>query len=136
MDVDELMTGAVTTVKPQDRIRVVLQLMEAQSIRHLPVVEQGRLVGMVSDRDVREYRFAFAQERENPACTMELLDTPVADAMTKQVIALNTGDSTGAAIDLMVEHRIGAVPVLDWDTEALVGILSYVDVLRSLRPLA
>jgi acetoin utilization protein AcuB len=55
--------------------------------------------------------------------------------MASDVVAVNATDDLIEAIDLMIEHRIGAVPVVETGSSALVGIVSYVDVLRTARDL-
>lgn len=127
------MTTTLVTIKPTDTVREALARMEDQEIRHLPVVEGKRLAGMVSDRDLREYRLPVMEEIENPEYADDLLDTPVAEMMNTDVVTLEPGESVKAAIDLMLEYGVGALPVVDRHKEELVGILSYVDVLRYLR---
>lgn len=133
MEVQELMTTALVTIKPTDSVREALSKMEDQEIRHLPVVEGKRLAGMVSDRDLREYRLPVMEEIENPDYADDLLDTPVAEMMNTDVVTLEPGETLKAAIDLMLEYGVGALPVVDRHKEELVGILSYVDVLRHVR---
>ena len=136
MDVSEIMTQAVVTANPGDPVRKALELLEDQHIRHLPVIDDGRLVGMLSDRDLREYRLPLMQELDDPGFASELLDAPVSQAMATQPIAVDAGESVRSTIDLMVEHGIGAVPVIDRHSDELIGIVSYVDVLKSLRTVA
>jgi acetoin utilization protein AcuB len=134
MDVDSIMTTSVVTTAPTDTVRSALQLLEDQEIRHLPVVDDGRLVGMLSDRDVREQRLPLMEELDDPERASDLLSAPISSVMQSGVLSLDTGDSLADAIDLMLEHKIGAVPVVERHTEQLVGIVSYIDVLRALRP--
>ena len=129
------MTTAVVTIKPSDTVREALARMEDQEIRHLPVVEGKRLVGVVSDRDLREYRLPVDEEIENPEYADDLLDTKVAEMMNTDVVTLEPGENVKTAIDVMLEYGVGALPVVDRHKEELVGILSYVDVLRFVRPM-
>lgn len=133
MQVQELMTKALVTIKPADTVRVALRLMEDQEVRHLPVVQGSRLVGMVSDRDLREYRLPVLEEIENPEYADDLLETPVADLMNTDLVTLEPGESLQTTIDLMLEYGVGALPVVDGHDEELQGIISYVDVLRFVR---
>jgi acetoin utilization protein AcuB len=133
MDVQELMTAALVTIKPSDTVRVALTKMEDQEIRHLPVVQGKQLVGMVSDRDLREYRLPVVEEIENPEYAEDLLETPVSEVMNTDLVTLDTSENVKTAIDLMLEYGVGALPVLDRGRDELVGILSYVDVLRYVR---
>ncbi|MCA9709049.1 MAG: CBS domain-containing protein [Myxococcales bacterium] len=133
MQVSELMTEALVTIKPDDTVRTALLRMEDQQVRHLPVVEGRRLAGMVSDRDLREYRLPIMEEIDNPDYADDLLDTPVSEVMTTDLVTLDTVETIKTAIDLMLEYGVGAVPVIDRRTDTLAGIVSYVDVLRALR---
>jgi acetoin utilization protein AcuB len=131
--VESVMTANPMTAKPDTPIREALQLLEDMEIRHLPVLDDGRLVGIVSDRDLREFRLPLFQEMDNPDFAEELAQTPVSAAMSSLVISVETGEDLGSAIDAMMEHGVGAVPVVERDGDTLVGIVSYVDVLRVLR---
>jgi acetoin utilization protein AcuB len=133
MEVQQLMTTSVVTAKPETTVRDALQLLEDQEIRHLPVVDDGRLVGMVSDRDLREYRLPMLEELNNPDFAESLTTDTLASVMSGNVIALDTGESLKAAIDAIIEYGVGALPVIDRHTDELQGIVSYVDILKALR---
>lgn len=137
MDADELtviqaMTDNVVFVNVTASIREALQAMHDSDIRHVPVLdEDGELVGIVSDRDLR----AFApivpvldEAGENPQ-----LELPVTQIMNTDVRTVTVEDDLAAAVDLMIEHRIGAVPVIDPDSNELVGIVSTIDALKLMR---
>ena len=136
MDVESIMTRDVVTAAPNDTIRSALRLLEDQEIRHLPVVDEGRLVGMLSDRDLREHRLPLMEELEDPDYADSLMQGSVSAVMKGGVLSVSTSDGVAEAIDIMVEYKVGAVPVVDGHTDELVGIVSYVDVLRALRPSA
>lgn len=133
MDATALMTSTVVTATPKDTVRRALRLLEDGDIRHLPIVEGKKLVGLVSDRDLREYRLPLVEEIEDPDYADDLLDTPLSEVMSGDIICLETGESLATAVDLMIEYGIGAIPVVDPDTTELLGILSYVDVLKAVR---
>lgn len=134
MDVDSIMTREVISTTPSESIRAALLKIEDQDIRHLPVLDDGRLVGMISDRDLREQRLPLMEEIEDPDYADNLLSAPISSVMSGDVLSVDTGESLRAAVDLMIEYKVGAVPVVDRHTEQLVGIVSYIDVLRALRP--
>jgi len=130
-----IMSRDPVTISPRETVRAALEQIELQAVRHLPILANGRLVGMLSDRDLREYRLPLTEELEEPEYADELLDTPIADIMSGYVVSVDTGEDIRAAVDLMLEYGIGAIPVIDRSTEQLVGIVSYVDVLRVAREL-
>jgi acetoin utilization protein AcuB len=118
MQARELMTKKPTFIAEKARIREAVDILQSMEIRHLPVVNDDReVVGMLSDRDLREVR-------------SESLDSRVTDIMSSNVFSVEEEDDIEDAVELMLENKIGAVPVVDGDG-ALVGIISYVDVLRA-----
>jgi CBS domain-containing protein len=129
MQVSEWMTSAPLTVAPSTPIPKVQELMVYRRIRHLPVVEDGRLVGIITDRDVRTVQ-------PSPASSLSvremhyLLDRLTARAvMTRPVLTVGPHESLSVAVRLMLENRIGGLPVTEG--ERLLGILTAVDLLRA-----
>jgi acetoin utilization protein AcuB len=129
----DLMTPDPLTVTPQASIADVWDLMREVDVRHLPVVEASVLVGMVSDRDVARVDLARLLKVEGAHALREELATPVAQIMSPDVIAVGPEAEIGEVIDLLIDHKIGAVPVVEEDTREVLGIISYVDVLRALQ---
>ncbi len=136
MDVKEIMTTTLVTASVNDTVGHALRLLEDQEIRHLPIVNGKKLVGMVSDRDLREYRLPLLVELNEPKRADAMLDTPLFQLMKEAVLALETHETLVQAIDLLLQYGVGAVPVVERDSDEIVGIVSYVDVLRALRPIA
>ncbi len=134
MQIADIMTPSPITAKATDSVRRALALLEDQDIRHLPVIDDDRrLVGVVSDRDLREYRLPVLEELDNPEQAEDLLDTALSEVMSGDVISVDSGEDLVAACDLVIEYRIGAIPVLDRTSGELVGIVSYMDLLRVAR---
>lgn len=133
MLISEIMTAEVITAKPSDSVGNALSLLEDLDIRHLPIVEDSRLVGLVTDRDLREYRLPIMQELEHPDEADALLATPISEVMNKTIISVYANEKVKVAIDLMLEYKIGAIPVINRNQEHLVGIISYIDILRAVR---
>ena len=131
MNVADIMTATPEVIQAHDPIRVALGKLRENDIRHLPVMRGKELVGMLSERDVRGVA-ALAVEESYKV----LLEKPVSQFMSTSVVTANEGDDVGELIDLLIEDKIGAVPVLDGHDGRLVGIVSYIDVLRELRSLA
>lgn len=136
MQIRDIMTTTIVTANATDTVSQALTLLEDQDIRHLPVIDGDRqLVGLVSDRDLREYRLPVMEELDNPDQAEDLLDTALSEVMSSDVISVDAEEDAVAACDLMIEYRIGAVPVLDRTNGELVGIISYIDLLRLTRDL-
>ena len=129
--VSEYMTAKVVTVAPDTGIREAFFLMKEHSIRHLPVLEDKQLIGVISDRELR--RPNWVDEAHDIAHIYYLDDNmSVSDVMIKNVIVLHTYDTLRKAVKLLLEHNIGAAPVLD-KTADVVGMLSAVDLMRALE---
>jgi len=135
MIVQEIMTRDPYVAFPSDSIRTVMTKLAEADVRHLPVTENGALVGIVSDRDLREVVPSTQDSMERPHESERILARSITTLMSSDVVSVGPGDDVVDAIDLMIEHRIGAVPVVEGGTSMLVGIVSYVDALRAAREL-
>jgi acetoin utilization protein AcuB len=142
MSIEAIMSRTVLSVEPTTTAREAIRLIEDCDVRHLPVVDagDGSLLGIVSDRDLREFRIPLLIEIERFAeadreRTDELLNTPMSEVMAADVVSVDSSESIESVIDAMLEYKVGAIPVIDRHTEELVGIVSYVDVLRYAREL-
>jgi acetoin utilization protein AcuB len=109
--------------------------MRQLAVRHMPVVDRGALVGMVSDRDLAHFDMARVLTTEGAEGLRRELGTPVVKVMSADVVDVNPDAELGEVVDLLVENRIGAVPVVRPETQELVGIVSYIDVLEAVRDL-
>jgi len=106
-----------------------LRLCRESRIRHLPVLHEGRLQGILSDRDIRR-GIAAARIRETqpaPADEAAAAEVLVSEAMTKGVMVISPDSALTAAVFTMATNKIGALPVLHGDD--LVGVISQTDVL-------
>ena len=115
MKISEVMTPNPKTVKPTDDIQVAACIMRDEDAGSVPVVEGGRVVGMVTDRDIVIRAVADGD-----------FDCTVEDIATDDVVATNPEMSTADAAELMSEHQIRRLPVVDGD-DRLVGIVSLGD---------
>lgn len=125
------MTADVLTVAPTTTLGEALAITRQHSIRHLPVVDQGELVGILSDRDLRlAAPPVWASDTDYAALRATFEQKTIADVMTAHAIisATETMPIEDAA-SLMYQHRIGCLPVMR-DAE-LVGILTETDVMRA-----
>lgn len=132
MQVAELMTTKVFTVEPHDLIDRVFFLIHYEKIRHLPVVEKGKLIGIVSDRDLYKAlgpkTNSKAVEANKDSSQLHVVSQKVVHIMHRGVYTVTPTTLASEAAALMAEHRIGALPVIENDK--LVGILSATDILR------
>ena len=129
MKVRELMTGAPITVSPDTPVFDARQTMVKERIRHLLVTDAGRLVGIITDRDIRLNLPSQATSLSMWEVNYLLAKLTVSKVMTKSVIIVGPDQEAADAARLLLEHKIGALPVLDG--EHLLGILTETDVLRA-----
>jgi acetoin utilization protein AcuB len=131
--VAEWMTDIPICIPPTLRVRSAFAKMRIGHFRHLLVMEDGEVVGMVTDRDLR--RPDLSDDPEGWKDSYDLDDSVhVADIMTRQLETVSPDDPLSRAVDLFLAHRFGALPVID-SSGRLAGILSAHDVMRAAREL-
>lgn len=128
--VDDWMAADVVTVAPDDELRTARRLLRDHGLRHLPVVERGRVVGMISDRDVR---LDLEPESATDAQLLERVRErrTVEAVMSDEPWTVTEGTPLVEAARLMLSRRISGVPVVGSDME-LVGIVTTTDCLLAL----
>ena len=135
MRVEELMTSKVFVVDQDDFIDRVFFLIHYERIRHLPVVEKGKVIGIVSDRDLykalgpKSNSSAIEDAAGTNSVELHMSAKKVRHIMRRGVITVKRDTSAADAAALMANNKIGALPVVDKDNK-LVGILSSIDILR------
>jgi acetoin utilization protein AcuB len=129
--VGDVMTRDPLTVGPDVSVRAAQNLMREKGIRHLPVVEEtGRLLGILTDRDVRHAAFVPALAKYIAWESRRLKFPRVRDVMTWSVVTTHPDATLGQAGLTMFQRRIGSLPVVE--EGRLVGILTDSDVLRAM----
>lgn len=118
------------TVTPDTPLMEADWIMQENDYRHLPVVEGGRLVGIVTDRDLRQASPSPATSLSVYEISYLLAKLTVDQVMSTPVRTVHPDDSVLEAASLMLEARISALPVVDEGD--LVGILTTTDLLRAL----
>lgn len=133
MKVSQFMTGKLVTATPDTGARSAYFLMVESRVRHLPVVEDGALVGLISDRDLR--RPDWVDEGGGVSYPYALSDDMlVGDLMSREVETVKAGDKLHKAVRIFEEKGYGALPVVDKKGD-LAGILSIYDLLPALNTL-
>lgn len=114
----EIMTYDVTTISPEENIQRAAQLMEELNVGALPVCENQKLVGMITDRDITVRVTSAAESPEN---------TKVREVMSNQVIWCTEDESIDDVMKKMGSSQVRRVPVLDANSKELIGIASLGD---------
>lgn len=131
MTAGDLMTANPTTVTPQTTTAEAWDLMRELDVRHLPVVDGQTLVGMLSDRDFGNLDVSRLLTAEGADALPRRLTLPVIQIMSTDVVAVEPDTEMDEIIAALLEHKIGALPVVLPGTRQIVGIVSYIDVLRA-----
>ena len=131
MRVEELMTSKVFTVGEHDMIDRVFFLINYEKVRHIPVVEKGKVIGIVSDRDMYKAlgpkSNSSVLENNTTGTELHVIPKKVKNIMRRGVISISPEAYASQAAALMAEHKIGALPVVK--EGKLVGIISATDIL-------
>lgn len=131
MKVSKYMTKKIFTATPNTSVKDAFLLMKNEGVRHLPVLENGAMVGIISDRDLR--RPKWAEEVDDWTSYYEINDeTMVGDIMIKNPEVVYTYDKIRKSVKILREQGYGALPVLNKKGE-LVGMLSAYDLLGVLE---
>ena len=127
--VRDSMTREVITLGPEASATEAWSLCREHRIRHIPVVQDGRLAGMVSDRDLRDVSPSSRDNRD--AATLQWVR--VGDMMTRSPVTISPFDTIDHAAREIYTRKIGCLPVVDGDE--LVGIVTSSDMMRALMDL-
>jgi len=123
MLINEVMNKNVITVSPDTKLSDAYSLMNTKNIRHLPIVEGEKLVGVVTDRDLRLATSRLAKKPFD-------IETPIKNIMSHPVQFTHPSDPIEIATQIMRELKIGCMPVLE--NSKLVGIVTITDLLDAL----
>lgn len=135
MRVENLMTSKVFTVEQHDLIDRAFFLIHYERIRHLPVIEKGKVIGIVSDRDL--YKALGPKHNSNAieassgkgSVELHVIPQKVQNIMRRGVLTVHPDTYASEAAAIMADNKVGALPVVDKEGK-LVGILSATDILR------
>ena len=132
--VREIMMGSPVTLKPEDTLDLANDVISLGRIRHIPVVEEGRLVGIVSERDLigaaASQIFGLKQKSKSALLKSVLIK----EVMKKRVVTAAPDTPIRDVAHLMAEKKIGCVPVVS--AGVVVGLVTTTDILRYVEGLA
>lgn len=128
MNVKELMTTKVVTVGRNDELSLADDIMKMKRVRHLPVLENERLVGVLSQRDLFLAALSTAMGFGQKASQEFLKSVAVKEVMTDELVTVAPSADVKAAARLMIDHQIGCLPVVD--DGKLVGLVTEGDFVK------
>ena len=126
--VRDCMTVDPKAVAPRDSLQKVIELLRRRDIRSIPVVEEDKLIGIVTDRDIRQVAPAYPLFRDEEKIHRYTENLRVTAAMTADPMTISPDAPLVQAAKLLETYRISALPVLDG--EKLIGMISVMDLLR------
>lgn len=126
MKVQEIMSTKVETIKPTSSLRATARTLSNLNVGALPVVDDGKLVGIITDRDVSVHAIAIGREPQS---------TDVQIVMTKEVFTCNENKKLTEAAEIMEQHNIRRLVVVNDDND-VVGILTVDDLAQVSHELA
>jgi len=129
MLVKDWMTPNPKTISPETPVLDAIRTLKDQGYRRLPVVEAGRLVGIVTDKDLKDAMPSKATTLSVWELNYLLAKLTVAEVMAKPVITVSADETIEEAALLMEEYRIGGLPVVE--DGGLVGIITITDLLKA-----
>ncbi|MDE1894792.1 MAG: CBS domain-containing protein [Xanthomonadaceae bacterium] len=133
MIVQDIMSRRLVTVEMDDKLKVVRDIFDTLHFHHLLVVDEGRLVGVVSDRDLLRALSPFLGSVVEGERDVATLNRRVHQIMSRHPVTLGPQASLADAAGLFLSHPISCIPIVDSEGRPA-GILSWRDLLRSLSP--
>jgi predicted transcriptional regulator len=126
--VREIMMGSPVTLRPGDTLDLANDVISLGRIRHIPVVEDGRLVGLLSERDLIGAAATTIFGLKQKSKSALLKSFLIKDVMKKKLLTVRPDTPIKDAAHLMKEKKIGCLPVVN--EGALVGLVTTTDILR------
>ncbi|MBK7046572.1 MAG: CBS domain-containing protein [Reyranella sp.] len=130
MFVADWMTRQVITADPQESVLHAMHVMRDRGIKHLPVVKDGKLVGVISDRDIKAYCPSKATALDVYEINYLLSKASVREAMGARLLTIAPDAPVEDAAMMMLDENVGCLPVVAGET--LAGIISDRDIFRAL----
>ncbi|MEM5399899.1 CBS domain-containing protein [Paraburkholderia unamae] len=134
MQVENFMTSRVVTVGFDDTLATAREIFAEASFHHLLVVEDGKLQGVVSDRDLLRAISPFIDSVVESARDLGTLNKRVHQIMSRKPLTPRPESSLSDAVALFLSNKISCIPIVDAEFRP-VGIVSWRDVLRYLVPM-
>ena len=131
--VTEIMMGSPVTLGPEDTLDLANDVISLGRIRHIPVVDAGRLVGLLSERDLMGAAASHVFGLKQKSKSALLKSVLIRDVMKKRVVTVAPETSIKDAAHLMADKKIGCVPVVR--DGAIVGLVTTTDILRYVEKL-
>jgi len=134
MKVKDLMSTNVISIPPKKTVEKALKTLRENNIHHLPIIKDDELVGIVTERDLLQVIGYWVGTEEESERDRDTLEIKVKKIMKKEVITCSPELSIKEAAELMLQHKIGSLVVLD-DNKKVIGIITVTDMLKVITKL-
>ncbi len=128
--VKNIMTKEIETLHPKDHLNKADKLFALNRFHHLPVVESGRLKGILSKSDLLFFKSGYNKSVDSEEESLRLKATSVEDIMTTKMATLQPDDKINVALEIFKENLFHAIPIVE--KEKLVGIVSTYDIINQI----
>jgi len=128
--VSTIMTENLITVGTEDNLKKVQEVFKSKNIHHLPVIDKGKLVGMLSKSDYLFFRRGFTNDSENELDLLRMKTTKVKEIMTDKLALLEPEDRIQTAVEVFKENLFHAIPIAK--DGFLKGIVTTLDIINHL----
>ncbi|MFK7825953.1 MAG: CBS domain-containing protein [Oligoflexales bacterium] len=130
--IKKLMSDDLVTGNRQDHFSDVKSKMEEHKIHHLPIVDGGKIVGIVSRTDIHKFSHSRAYIADGEVDHSLDVAVPVEKLMTQNPITIKDTDTIKHAVEILNEHSFNSVPVVEGGSQKLVGIVTSKDLMTYL----
>lgn len=129
MKAQDIMTKNVISVDMDERLPIIKKIIESHEFHHLPVTDKGKLVGIISDRDLLRLISPFIDRVSEQPRDLDTLNRAAHQAMTRQPIAVKADTSIEEILAWFKRVDISCLPVVD-EEEQIIGMISWRDLIN------
>jgi CBS domain-containing protein len=127
--IEEIMTKGVFSVSIDDTIHKADEIIKNEGVRHVPVTEAGKFIGLITERTLMEYSLKQLYDYDDEfgeAGHNKIID--FREVMSRNLTMIYPEDSILKAVEIMAKKKIDCLPVVDWKKH-LVGIITSIDIM-------
>ena len=129
MLIKKIMTQKVVSVEPDDTLKTLNEIFSSVKFHHLLVVEDDRLCGVISDRDLLKTMSPFIASPSERPIDQAIMNKKAHQIMSRELVTISLDATAQAAKELLLKCHVSCLPVVD-DQHKIVGILSWKDLMR------
>jgi acetoin utilization protein AcuB len=129
MKAQDIMTKNIISVDVDERLPTIKKLMESHEFHHLPVTDKGKLIGIISDRDLLRLISPFIDRASEQPRDLDTLNRAAHQVMTRQPISVKAETSVEEIVAWFKRVDISCLPVID-DEEQVIGMISWRDLIN------